>query len=307
LISLTKVRALDLDAPTAPGRPHYVSAASGLICHGPFLYVVADDEHHLGIFRRDDPAPGVHLRLFEGDLPDDHKARKKAKPDLETLALLPPFKGYPHGALLAAGSGSKANRCKGALLSLCADGVLQGQPRIVDLGMLMTPLEAEFGKLNIEGLTVAGDELRLLQRGNKGHKRNAMARFALAPFLDSLAREGTILLSPLSITDYDLGHIKDVQLTFTDAAMLPDGEMVFSAVGEDTEDSYADGPCAGTAIGLIDSEGTLRWIHPVAETCKIEGVAVRRDGHWLNLLLVTDADDIAIPAALYAAEVAVSG
>lgn len=302
MIPVTKLRALDLDAPTAPGRPHYVSAASGLVCHGPFLYVVADDEHHLGIFRRGDPAPGIHLRLFEGDLPDEHKARKKVKPDFEALALLPPFKGYPHGALLAAGSGSKANRRLGALLSFSPDGVVQSESRVVDLAVLMAPLEAEFGKLNIEGLAVAGDEIRVLQRGNKGHKRNALARFALAPFLDSLARDGTALLSPLSITDYDLGDIKGVPLTFTDAAMLPNGEMVFSAVGEDTEDSYADGPCAGTAIGLIGADGTLRWIEPVAETCKVEGVGASLEGDALSLLLVTDADDIGIPAALYATE-----
>jgi hypothetical protein len=307
LISLIKVRALDLDAPTAPGRPHYVSAASGLVSHGPFLYVIADDEHHLGIFRRDDAAPGKHLRLIEGDLPHEYKARKKAKPDFEALALLPPFAGYPQGALLAAGSGSKANRRQGALLAIGADGKVHGEARLVDLGLLMSPLEAEFGKLNIEGLVVAGEELRVLQRGNKGHKRNAVARFALAPFLDSLTRAGSILLAPLSITDYDLGEIRGVPLTFTDAAMLPTGDMVFSAVGEDTEDSYADGVCTGTAIGLIAGDGTLRWIKPVAETCKIEGVSARLNGDALSLLLVTDADDIAIPAALFAAEIGLGG
>lgn len=303
MIPLTKVRALDLDVPTAPGRPHYVSAASGLVCHGAFLYVIADDEHHLGVFRRDDSAPGRSIRLFQGDLPHEHKARKKAKPDLEALALLPPFAGYPHGGLLAAGSGSKANRRKGALMAIGADGAVQGEARVVDLSGLMTPLEAEFGKLNIEGLAIAGDELRILQRGNKGHKRNAVVHFALGPFLESLAHNDTGPLRPLSIKDHDLGDINGVPLTFTDAAMLPNGEMVFSAVGEDTEDSYADGPCAGAVIGLIDAEGTLRWIAPVSETCKIEGVGARLSGDTLNLLLVTDADDIAIPAALYAAEI----
>ncbi len=303
MIAVTKIRALTLDAPTAPGRPAYVSAASGLVSHGPFLYVIADDEHHLGIFRRDDPAPGTHVRLVEGDLPHDHKARKTAKPDFEALTFLPPFEGYPHGALLAAGSGSKANRRQGALLGVGADGAVQSEPRVADLGLLMTPLEAEFGKINIEGLVIAGDELRVLQRGNKGHRRNAVARFALTPFLENLVRAGANPLSPLSIADYDLGDIKGVPLTFTDAAMLPNGEMVFAAVGEDTEDSYADGPCAGTAIGLIGADGALRWTEPVAETCKVEGVGARLDGDTLNLLLVTDADDIAVPAALYAAEI----
>lgn len=86
------------------GQPH-LSAASGLVRLGQRLYVVADDELHLGIFKDSTvtgqaPSKGKLLRLLEGDLPNKMEKRKKAKPDLETLALLPALPGFDTGALL---------------------------------------------------------------------------------------------------------------------------------------------------------------------------------------------------------------
>ena len=49
-LSLQRLRELDLEAPSEPGRPAFVSAASGLVCVGNYLYVVADDELSLGVF-----------------------------------------------------------------------------------------------------------------------------------------------------------------------------------------------------------------------------------------------------------------
>jgi hypothetical protein len=48
----------------------------------------------------DDPSPGGLTRLFAGALPHSRPERKKRKPDLEALALLPATKQAPHGALL---------------------------------------------------------------------------------------------------------------------------------------------------------------------------------------------------------------
>ena len=43
MITLTKIRELDLSAATSAGRPLHLSAASGLVCLNSFIYVVADD------------------------------------------------------------------------------------------------------------------------------------------------------------------------------------------------------------------------------------------------------------------------
>src|SRR5690349_9727846 len=93
MIRTTQRRTLTLEAPEEPGRPAHVSAASGLVAVGPWLYVVADDALHLAVFPREGTAPGRSLRLFPGELPLEHRTRKAAKPDLEALCLLPPFEG----------------------------------------------------------------------------------------------------------------------------------------------------------------------------------------------------------------------
>ena len=88
------------------GRPLHLSAASGLVCLHSFIYVVSDDELHLGVFGRADQKPGHLIRLFDGALAESKSDRKKQKPDLEALTLLPAHENYHHGALLALGSGS---------------------------------------------------------------------------------------------------------------------------------------------------------------------------------------------------------
>ncbi len=55
---------------------------------GRYLYVIGDNLHHLGIFRAGGRAPGSVMRLFLGTVPAGKKARKKMKPDLESVALL---------------------------------------------------------------------------------------------------------------------------------------------------------------------------------------------------------------------------
>lgn len=299
MIALTLLRELDLATPTAPGRPLHLSAASGLVCAGSFAYVIADDELHLGVFRLDTGEPGQTLRLFSGALPDKPGLRKKKKPDIEAIATLPADRAHPHGRLLVIGSGSRPNRQRGALLSLNPHGGVAGAPHVVDISPVYRALRGEFVELNIEGATVAGDQMLLLQRGNKGDKRNAVVRFALPAFLDALgsaAGQADIL----RIDQFDLGEIGDVPLSFTDGLALPDGRLMFTAAAEDTGNAFDDGGCAGSAIGLIDGN-TLVRLEPFDRPCKVEGVHARMKGDTTELLLVTDADDAATPAQLLSA------
>ena len=95
MITLKKLRELDLAATGEAGMPRHLSAASGLACPGSAFYVVADDELHLGVFDAAGDAPGRLLRLFDGELPTEKKARKKQKPDLEAITQLPAVRGLP--------------------------------------------------------------------------------------------------------------------------------------------------------------------------------------------------------------------
>ena len=126
-----------LAARPAPRMPKFVSAASGLVPAGPYLYVIGDDLKHLGVFRAGSRAPGSLVRLFAGTVPSKKKRRKKLKRDLESLAWLPPFAGFPHGALLALGSGSRRRRRSGALVALDAQQQVTGKPALIDLAALV--------------------------------------------------------------------------------------------------------------------------------------------------------------------------
>ena len=303
MITLTKIRELDLSEASAPGRPMHLSAASGLVCLNAFVYVVADDEIHLGVFPAAGSGPGQLIRLFEGTLPDSAKERKKHKPDLEGLVLLPSCKRYPHGALMAVGSGSRRNRCLGAVLGLDAQGAASGSPHVVDLTPILAPLKDEFEDLNIEGVVVSGETLRLLQRGNKRQSQNAIITFELSRFLDVLNNGSGSAIKPSAIDLVDLGDIDGIPLCFTDGAGLPDGGTAFSAVAEDTDDPYNDGRCAGAAVGIADKDGRLRSLERLDQPHKVEGLHAQVDGDVIRLLLVSDADDHTVPASLFAATI----
>jgi len=301
MITLTKVRELGVSpSPDTPATT-YLSAASGLIRAGSFLYVIADDELHLGVFGATDNAPGRLFRLLDGELPASKAERKKQKPDFETLTLLPASENFPEGAVLALGSGSRPNRRLGVLLGLDAEGAVHGSPKILDLSPIFAPIDAAFSAPNIEGAVIVGDEMRLFQRGNKGDCTNAIVRFSLPSFLDALTLKRTDALKPIAVDTIYLGDCHGIPLSFTDAAALPNGDVVFTAVAEDTDDTYNDGPCAAAAVGIVDDKGQLRRLLRLDAPLKIEGVEARLDGDAISLLLVTDADDPGIPAALFTA------
>ena len=121
-----KLRELTLDVPRGAGGGRYVSAASGLVRTGGHIYVAADDERELAVFPATGDAPGRLMRFLPGELPADPEERKRDKPDVEALALLPAGPGSPGGALLALESGSKPNRRGGVWWDLDADGALAG-------------------------------------------------------------------------------------------------------------------------------------------------------------------------------------
>ena len=284
------LRALVLDPDDHPLGQAHLSAASALVRVGERLYVVADDELHLGLFSLADQGPGRLVRLFEGELPAPKAERKAAKPDLEALALLPALPGHAQGALLALGSGSKANRQRAVLLGL-EEGAL---PRQIDLASLYQPLHQHFSDLNIEGGFLLGEEFLLLQRGNQGQAANAAVRYRWVELRDWLLGEGSLPTLPI-IQPVELGELGGVALGFTDGAALSDGRWLFSAAAENTADSYNDGACLGAVIGLVERDGRVRRLAELEGRWKVEGIALDEAG---DLLLVTDADDPATAASL---------
>lgn len=307
------LQTLQIDPAQHPqGQPH-LSAASGLVRVRQRLYVVADDELHLGIFNepaalQPQVAPcaaqqpmGTLLRLLEGDLPHDKAARKAAKPDFESLVHLPPLPGCPAGALLALGSGSKPNRQTGVLIALDVQGAPNGRMAKVDLAALYAPLRKRFVDLNIEGALLVSGELLLLQRANKGNARNACIHYEWSQMAPWLAGKQALPPVAKSVQLLDLGSVGDVPLGITDGAALHGGAWAFSAVAENTSNSYQDGACVGSAIGVVDAAGRIQSLHMLEGSPKVEGLAVLADpdgGEALVCTLVTDPDDPAVAAEL---------
>lgn len=292
MIQLTKLR--DLAPP---------SAASGLVRAADSFYVVADDELHLGRFPVDGDAPGELLRMLTGELPAEPKQRKRAKPDFEALTRLPAFGRYACGALLALGSGSTPQRHRGVLLPLTSAGApAMDAMRVLDLSAVHAVVEQAVGAVNIEGAVVSGERFLLLQRGNKGAGVNAIVSLDLNALYASIERSDSISAEIADVRRYELGGIDDIPYSFSDAAALADDAIVFAAIAEDTTDTYADGACAGAALGIIDRDGLIRSIVRIENSAKVEGVHAEVRNGDADLWLVTDADDRRIPAALYRAQ-----
>lgn len=304
MIHARLVRTLQLAATSRESRPAHLAAASGLVIAGAHMYLVADDEVHLGWFPVDGNGDGRLVRLFPGELPLAHDARKASKPDLEALVRLPPFGDCPDGALLALPSGSTPRRRRGALLELDPEGAIVGAARAIDVAGLYAVLERALPALNIEGALVRGDALILLQRGSRTYPLNALVHLPLREVLEGIvARDGMDAHVSHAVQYVDLGSIDDVALAVTDGAALPDGRLVLTAVAERTPDSYLDGPCVGSAIAVLDAGGHVASIHRLKPAEKIEGIHAWIDGDAIRMLLVTDADDVDVASRLLSAEI----
>jgi hypothetical protein len=240
-----------------------------------------------------DGAPIERIQLFAETLPDDHAGRKRRKPDLEAVALL------PDGRVLALGSGSTDLRRRGALL----DPIRDTAARVVDLGPLYERLSRDVPELNIEGATVSGDALWLLQRGNGAARFNATIELDLTTVVEGLDARAAIEPGALrAVRRVSLEDLDGVPLSFTDAIAAADGGLIFSAAAEDTLDPYKDGVVTGSIIGRL-RDGRVGQHVRVHPSLKLEGIALADDGGANpTLWLVADPDDREQRATLYRAE-----
>lgn len=177
--------------------------------------------------------------------------------------------------------------------------------------MLRARRDFSGSELNVEGAIVTGGALRLFQRGNGAPRGelvpiDATGDLELAPFLAWLAGDGP--LPPLTnVRRYELGRVRGVPFGFTDATLLPDGRVVYSAGAEDSPDAIRDGVVLGARLGIFDERG-LRSTALLGEdgrptTAKVEGLAAAEMPG--RLYAVTDTDDPERPSLL--CEIALEG
>ena len=257
-----------------------VSAASGLVLREGSFYVVADDENALYVFGADGDRRCIEL--LPGELPDKKSARKKQKADFEILVDLP-----DHG-LLAMGSGSRATRERAVLVDR------RERTTVIDTSRLCGCLRETFADLNLEGAALAGNEFVLLQRGNRSDTRSALIFIAVSDLQQALVTQHFEVTRAPRMVGLDLGMRDDIPWSCTDLTVLADGDLLASAVLENTDDAYQDGPCLGSALVRLAPDGALRWQRSLDTLSKVEGVAADGDVVWL----VSDADDRAVPSQL---------
>jgi hypothetical protein len=257
-----------------------VRAGSALVWHEGRLLVVQDDAASAAWV---DVASGRTERLvFEGT---GEQLEKSKKPDFEVAFL------GPGRTATILGSGSSSRRRRAAVVDLDTNAV-----RIVDHGALFDSLENALGVVpNLEGGVIWQHRLRLFHRG-AGADRSATVDVNLA----LLAGEPPRILA---VTWFDLGHVNEVPLHFTDATCIGD-RLVYLAVAEDTPNAIDDGPVVGAALGFLDDGGstwtTLLEASGEASTRKVEGIAI--DPKTGTIYGVTDPDDPGKPAELLTIE-----
>lgn len=293
MIPVRKLRDLTVGSSDTSDPPPHVSAASSLVRHEGQIYVVADDEYSLLTFPIEGEEPGHFMRILDGQ-----GGGQKDKPDLESLALLPRWGEWRQGCLLALGSGSSEARNRGALIVL-GDGARPTEEHLaIDLLPLYERLADEVKGLNIEGAEVVDDTLWLMQRGNE-EGDNALINLELSKVMQALKDDRTLPADSLRAVDHvDLGQLQGVRLCFSDASALPDGRVVFAASTEESDSDAPDGQVYGSALGVIDREGSVSFVEPVDMIIKIEGIDARHRGNEIEVLMVTDADDPEQPSPL---------
>lgn len=286
-------------------RRGFVSAASGLVCARGAAIVASDDGLSLARFDHAQ-RPGHSHALLPGRLPAEPRARKAAKPDFECLLQA------PDGSLIAMGSGSRANRCQAVTLPWGADRALGTAVPAVDLAPLYGPLVERWQHINIEGAFFQGDRFMLLNRGvaQVGNQApNAMCAYDAQAALAVLQGRSRAPLLPREVRTCDLGVLDGVPLAFTDGKALPaaHGGWLFAAAAEDRDNSYDDGACRGSAIGIVSAGGQVQALWQLDAPFKVEGIDWRQepDGS-LAVFMVTDADDATQPAWLLSARLPAS-
>ena len=298
-------------ADPALDRPAHVRAGSGVAWFGARLVVVQDDANFLAFV---DPRTGetraVPLPAGEDGRRQfgDGRGNKHHKLDLEAVFSIP---GRDGGwELVALGSGSTPRREQ--IITATGRDETDVTVTVCHAHELYAALRAdpEFapGELNVEGAVYLDGTVRLFGRGNGAAREGRSSRNAVgwvvADGLHAYLRGGGPVPHLANVQPYELGRLDDLALGFTDATVATDGHTVlFAAAAEDSPDATRDGRVAGSALGVLDPGGTVRWTPLVGASdaesfvAKVEGI-VATPGDAYRLFAVIDLDDPDAPSEL---------
>ncbi len=273
------------------------TSASGLVRVGSALYSVSDDL--LSLTRIASDGQERQIPILAGELPEDLRERKAAKPDFESLFIL-------GDQLVGFGSGSTTNRDRGfSFPSETLDSKTRELPKPISLRPLYERLRGKIPHLNIEGAVVHGKEILLAQRGNSAGAWSGVIRLDHTAVVEGIS-PGNEIGEGAYLADHDLSPELPLGYGFTDLATDPrDPNAVwFLAVREESKDAYEDGAFSGAILGELkfSKSGTPK----VASLTTLE-IEAKPEGLWLEpgddgsltAFLVTDADSSTVRSTLY--------
>lgn len=261
-------------------------AGSALLRMGQRLLAVQDDAWSVAWITL--PERTLQLQRLQGT---GQPLSKAQKPDFEAAAQA------KDGSIYLFGSGSTPERCTLVRIQPQALPARAGV-ELLHRPALYAAVRAALALShppNIEAALLLNDRLRLFHRGAG---TNASARVDLA--LTAL-RGGPATI--LAVEPYELGQLDGIPLHLTDVAQFPDGRTAFLATAEQTMDAVADGPVAGSVIGLFPEAEAgrqaatrphwARLIDPDGRPSrrKAEGLSLDDDGQAAWILTDPDASD----------------
>ena len=244
---------------------------------GRYLYVIADDELHLGVFPQRGTAPGTLVRLRSRPPAVAQKGPQAAQAgprgDRRVAAVRAAF---PCGALFVLGSGSRPSRRKGVLVALDAKGAIAGRPRAVDL----TPLYRAIGarvrciehrgcvrRRRAPGIAATRQQERRPQRAHPD-RIDAAAGGHSVPERPCRVRRSSISRRSTWVRS------QACRCASPTPQRRPGAALHSQRLPRTPKNSYADGACAGSAIGVVDYDD-IAWPRcgDSKPALKVEGIA----------------------------------
>lgn len=270
---------------------HNLPSASGIEILNDRIFVISDNTPWLYELRHDYSIHETFHIAPKRNLQEE-VLDKEQKSDFEGIAS---FQKGGKEYLLIFGSGSKGKERNKLVWLTLKDSI---SFEIHDLTLLYRSLiensNLDKKDFNLEGVSIVHDNLFLLNRGD-----NVIYEFDLADFI-SFLEQGD------SVPDFRKYQIKlpvfrDVQAGFSGATeMVEEGQIIFTASLEDTENWVDDGEVLGSYVGFLDLKSLNDNYEPVCYALKADGKMMKlkvesveiksKQKNIYQLILVTDSD-----------------
>ena len=265
-----------------------IPSASGLVIENDTAWIVGDDA--TSIYR-------LNLTNFEQEkiplkgFPEQYRLPKPIKHDLECANLIT-YNNKQY--LLAFGSGSLEPYRDSVLLMNINDTADQQfisvQPLYKELQRLTGTDSTQW---NIEGSTMVGDSLIIINRGSN---------LLISLHADSLMHYLLFAGAPMPAINFhkaNLPQIEGKEARLSGLCTLNDTHLLFSASVEDTPDWYTDGPILGSFIGVyslkekkVITSHLLKNKQGAIAKEKLESIdIVSKQGGTINCIAVADNDN----------------